>query len=237
MPFRRPTSPRLTSATARPAASGHIVSGLIAVVAVLGAGAVLAWMLLLPFAMQAKFLAATGAELRISGLMGDPFSGRARVTGWILRRDASAQAPILARGGPSSVFASTWREAFVAKTNLGPVVIDELNLHITEAFLAPDARGEWPLLALGAAAGLPFEIAGPIGDGPRVRIRHLQLFVEKVRVLDARTGAETTVRIAWRGEFRDLDHTRPVLTALLAAVRAASATPLPAALSAPRRPE
>lgn len=200
---------------------GWLAGGLVVLVA---AGA-LAWMVLLPGALQSRFNAATGAQLRVQGLMGDPFAGRASVTGWTLRADAAPNARVLARGGSSSIFTPDWR-ATLATDPYGTAVIDTLDLAVTEVVLAPDASGAWPLLSLAAACGLPYEKTGPAGDGPRIRIQRLRLAVETAVVLDARTGAEIPVRIAWRGEFRDLDHTRPILAALLEAVREA---PPPAA--------
>lgn len=180
--------------------------------------AVLTWMLLLPGVAQARFAAASGgAELRVRGLMGDPFAGRATVTGWTLRASAASGAPVLARGGASELVAADWRAAMQAEPGRGVVVLDSLHLQVTELRLAPDAEGRWPVLALGAAAGLPYERGGKIGDGPRVRVRHLRLAVETLIVRDAASGRETPVRIDWTGEFRDLDHSRPVVASLLAA--------------------
>ncbi len=180
--------------------------------------AVLAWMLLLPGLAQARFNAAAGgAELRLRGLMGDPFAGRATVTGWTLRASAEPGAPVLARGGASEIVSADWRVALGAAPAGGVVTIDSLALRVSELVLAPDAQGRWPLLALGASAGLPYERGGKIGDGPRVRVRHLRLAVDTVVVRDAATGRDTPVRVDWRGEFRDLEHSRPVVAALLAA--------------------
>ncbi len=183
---------------------------------------VLAWMLLLPGVAQARFATATGgAELRVRGLMGDPFAGRATVTGWTLRASAEPDARVLARGGASEVVSSDWRVALGATPAGGVVTIDSLTLRATEIVLAPDAQGRWPLLALGASAGLPYERGGKVGDGPRVRVRHLRLAVDTVVVRDATSGRDTPVRVDWRGEFRDLDHSRPVVAALLAAAAGA----------------
>lgn len=179
---------------------------------------VLAWMLLLPAAAQTRFSAATGgAELRVQGLMGDPFAGRATVTGWTLRASAAPKAPVLARGGASEIVSTRWQAALAADPENGVAVIDSLTLRASELVLAPDSQGRWPLLALGASAGLPYERGGKIGDGPRVRVKLLRLSVDTVVVRDAATGRDTPVRIGWRGEFKDLDHSRPVVAALLAA--------------------
>lgn len=184
----------------------------------------LAWMLLLPAAVQSRFAAATGgADLALRGLAGDPFAGRATVTGWTLRATASPSSPVLASGGPSSLLAPGWREALGAAPG-SAATIDEIDLHVAEARLAPDTKGRWQLLSLAAAAGLPYERGGAIGDGPRVRVRRLRLRVDTLLVLDGNTGRETRVAVAWRGEFTDLDHLRPVVAALFEAVRVASAS-------------
>ena len=182
-------------------------------------------MLLLPVAAQTRFAAATGTELRLQGLMGDPFAGRATVTGWTLRASDAPQAPVLARGGAAEIISTDWQAALGAGGDRDTVVIDSLTLHAAELFLAPDAKGRWPLLALGASAGLPYERGGKTGEGPRVRIAHLKLSVDNVVVRDAATGRDTPVRVAWRGEFRDLDHSRPVVAALLAAAAGKKAAP------------
>jgi hypothetical protein len=200
---------------------GWLLGGLIT----LAAAATLAWMLLLPGVVQSRLASPTGAQLRVQGLMGDPFAGRATVTGWTLRASAAPDARVLARGGASEIASADWRAALATDPETGVATIDSLRLSVTEAVLAPDASGAWPLLALAAAAGLPYEKNGPVGRGPRVRVRHLALSVETARVRDARTGAEVPVRIAWQGEFRDVDHTRPLLAALLAAVRTAPPAP------------
>ena len=210
----------------RSGARGGILAWLAGGLVFLAAAAALAWMLLLPVAVQSRFAAATGAELLVRGLMGDPFAGRATVTGWTLRASASPRAPVLARGGASTVVASDWQSALNADPD-GTAVIDSMELTVTEAVLAPDAKGAWPLLALAAAAGLPYEKGGSAGDGPRVTIKRLRLAVDTVIVRDAHSGRDTPVRIAWRGEFQNLDHTRPVLAALLAAVREAPAATKP----------
>ncbi|MCU0792932.1 MAG: hypothetical protein MUE42_08800 [Opitutaceae bacterium] len=219
----------LTSASraARPQSTrrGGVIAWCLGALATMAAIVVLGWMLLLPGVVQSRFLAATGAQLRFQGLMGDPFAGRATVTGWTLHASAAPDARLLARGGPSEITAADWRAALATDPTDGVATIDSLRLTITDALLAPDAKGTWPLLALGAASGLPYELNGPIGQTPRIRIRHLALAVDTVRVRDGRTGAEVPVRIAWRGEFRDVTHTRPILTALLAAVRASSGQP------------
>ncbi len=215
MPARPPLRPRRLRG-ARGGVLGWLAGGLV----VLAAAGALAWMLLLPGALQSRFAAATGAQLRVQGLMGDPFAGRATVTGWTLRAADDPAARVLARGGPSAILTPDWR-ATLATDPRGTAVIDLLDLTITEAVLAPDATGAWPLLSLAAACGLPYEKTGAVGEGPNIRVKLLRLRVETAIVLDARTGAEVPVRIAWRGEFRDIDHSRPVLAALLAAVRAA----------------
>jgi hypothetical protein len=179
---------------------------------------VLAWILLLPGVAQARFATTTGgAELRLRGLMGDPFAGRATVSGWTLRASAAPEARVLARGGAAEIISSDWRVALGARPQGGVAVIDSLDLRVAEIVLAPEADGRWPLLALGATAGLPYERGGKIGDGPRVRVRHLRLVVDTVIVRDSATGRDTPVRVDWRGEFRDLDHSRPLVAALLAA--------------------
>lgn len=183
------------------------------------AAAVLAWMLLLPSALESRFAAATGASLRLQGLSGDPFSGKASVTGWTLRETDAPGSPVLARGAASALHAPGWRASLNA-SDTAPVVIDRLDIHLVEARLAPDANGRWPLLAVAAASGMPYERGGPVGDeSPRVRIKKLRLRVETLIVRNAATGQETPVRIDWSGEFADLDHTRPVVAALLAAAR------------------
>jgi hypothetical protein len=186
---------------------------------------VLAWMLLLPVAAQTRFAVATGTELRLQGLMGDPFAGRATVTGWTLRASSSPQAPLLARGGTAEIISADWQAALGADGDRDKIVIDSLTLHATELFLAPDAKGRWPLLALGASAGLPYERSGKIGDGPRVRVAVLKLRVDNLIVRDAATGRDTPVRIDWSGEFRDLEHSRPVVAALLAAAAGKKSAP------------
>lgn len=179
---------------------------------------VLAWMLLLPAMAQTRFAAATGgAELRVQGLMGDPFSGRATVTGWTLRASSEPKAPVIARGGASEIVSTRWQAALGADPETAVAVIDSLTLRAAELVLAPDAQGRWPLLALGASAGLPYERGGKVGEGPRVRVKLFRLSVDTVVVRDAATGRDTPVRINWRGEFKDLDHSRPVVAALLAA--------------------
>lgn len=180
--------------------------------------AVLAWMLLLPGLAQTRFNAATGgAELRLRGLMGDPFTGRATVAAWTLRASDGPGAPVLARGGASEIVSTDWRVALGGAPVGGAATIDSLTLRVTEMTLSPDAQGRWPLLALGASAGLPYERGGKVGDGPRVRVKLLRLSVDTVVVRDGATGRDTPVRLDWRGEFRDLEHSRPVVAALLAA--------------------
>jgi len=218
MPMRLPRRPRYRHSGTRGGVLAWLAGGLV----FLAAAATLAWMLLLPVAVQSRFSAATGAQLLVRGLMGDPFSGRATVTGWTLNANASPGSRVLARGGASKIVAPDWQAALAAEPG-GTAVIDSLDLAVTEAVLAPDAKGAWPLLSLAAAAGLPYEKDGPSGDGPRVKIKHLRLAVETVVVRDARTGRDTPVRIAWHGEFQNLGNTKPVLTALLAAVREAPA--------------
>ena len=185
---------------------------------------VLGWMLLLPLAAQARFTAATGAQLQIQGLMGDPFRGTATVAAWSLRADESAQAPVLARGGAARALAPKWSAALDAAPGTR-IEIEQLELSVTEARLLPDATGRWPLLAVCAAAGLPYERGGAVGTGPRVRIKKLHLKVETLLVRDAASGRETRVRIDWTGNFTELDHLRPVVTALLAAARTAGRSP------------
>jgi hypothetical protein len=205
---------------------GGILAWLLAGLAFCGALAVLTWMLLLPAVAQTRFAAASGgAELRLQGLMGDPFAGRAAVTGWTLRASAAPTAPVLARGGASELSAADWRAALDADPETGIAAIDSITLRATELYLAPDAKGRWPLLSLGASAGLPYERGGKVGEGPRVRVRHLRLFVDTVIVRDAATDRDTPVRIDWRGEFRDLDHSRPLVAALLAAAAGRQAAP------------
>ena len=219
--------PRLRRPRPRSGTRGGVLAWLAGGLVFLAAAATLAWMLLLPVAVQSRFAAATGAQLLVRGLMGDPFAGRAAVTGWTLKADAAPGSRVLARGGASSVVAPDWQAALDAAPG-ETAVIDSIDLAITEAVLAPDAKGTWPLLALAAAAGLPYEKDGPAGDGPRVKIKRLRLAVETVIVRDAHTGRDTPVRIAWRGEFQNLGNTKPILAALLAAVRgapAASSTP------------
>ncbi len=218
--------PRLLRPRFRPGARGGILVRLVGGLVFLAAAATLAWMLLLPLAVQSRFASATGAQLLVRGLMGDPFAGRATVTGWTLRAGPAPDAPVLARGGASEIAAADWQAALSSGPG-GTALIDSLDLAVTEAVLAPDAKGAWLLLALAATAGLPYEKAGPVGEGPRVKIARLRLAVETVVIRDARTGRETSVRIAWRGEFRNLTQTKPVLAALLAAARTAPAGPPP----------
>ncbi|MCX6937220.1 MAG: hypothetical protein NTU80_04875 [Verrucomicrobia bacterium] len=185
-------------------------------------GAVLAlgWMLLLPLVAQERFAATTGAQLQVQGLMGDPFSGTATVTAWTLRAGESATAPVLARGGAARAVAPNWSAALDAAPSTR-IEIEKLELNVTEARLLPDAAGRWPLLAVCSAAGLPYERGGAVGTASRVRIRHLHLRVETLVVRDAASGRETRVRVDWTGDFADLDHLRPVVTALLDASRTA----------------
>ncbi len=185
-----------------------------------GASLVLAWMLLLPLAAQARFAATTGAQLQVQGLMGDPFGGTATVTGWTLRAEESATAPVLARGGAAHAVAPNWSAALEAAPGTR-IEIEKLEISVIEARLLPDATGRWPLLAVCSAAGLPYERGGAVGSAPRVRIKHLHLRVENLVVRDAASGRETRVRVDWTGDFTDLDHLRPVVTALLAASRTA----------------
>lgn len=205
---------------------GGVLGWLAAALVFCTALAVLAWMLLLPAAVQSRFAGATnGAELRVQGLMGDPFSGRATVTGWTLRASDAPDAPVLARGAASEMIAADWQSALRSAGKDEPVTINRVTLHATELFLAPDNQGRWPLLALGAAVGLPYERGGKTGGNPRLRVKHLRLAVDTVVVRDANGGRDTPVRVDWRGEFRDLDHTRPVVAALLAAAAGRQATP------------
>jgi hypothetical protein len=53
----------------------------------------------------------------------------------------------------------------------------------------------------------------------KLRLARLRLKVDTVVVRDAATGREVARPVAWSGEFRDLDHARPVVAALLAAAR------------------
>lgn len=226
---RRPRRPR-AAPPAIPAARrprrGGVLGWLAAALVFCAALAALAWMLLLPAAVQSRFTASTGgAELRVRGLMGDPFSGRATVTGWTLRASAAPDARVLAHGAASEIVSSDWQSALRSAGASEPVTIGQVTLHANELFLAPDARNRWPLLALGAAVGLPYERDGKTGDGPRVRVKHLRLVVDSVVVRDAASGRDTPVRIDWRGEFRDLDHSRPVVAALLAAAAGRRAAP------------
>lgn len=199
---------------------GGIFSWLLGGLVFLAAAAVLAWMLLLPNAVESRFAAATGASLRLQGLTGDPFAGRASVTGWTLRENDTPTSRVLARGAASALHAPDWRGNYT-RSGGELVVIDRLDLHLIDAYLAPDPDGRWSLLAIAAASGLPYERGGPISDeSPRVRIKKLSLRVDTILVRDAATGRETPVRIDWRGEFTELDHTRPIVAALLAAARA-----------------
>ncbi len=203
-----------------PSRRGGVLGWLIGGLVFLAAAAVLAWMVLLPTAVESRFASATGASLRLKGLAGDPFSGRASVAGWTLRETDSPGSLLLARGSATSLLAPGWRGSYNASDGEN-VVIDRLDIHLVEAHLAPDANGRWPLLAIAAAAGLPYELGGPVGDeSPRVRIKKLRLRVDTILVRNATTGRETPVRIDWSGEFSELDHTRPLVTALLAAARA-----------------
>ena len=208
--------------------SGGILARALVCLLALGAAAVLAWMLLLPAAVQSRFAAAVGAELRLHGLAADPFSGRATVTGWTLHANESPEAPVLARGGASRVVTSDWHAA-LADPAPATMIFDQLQLHVTEALLAPDPEGRWPLLGLAAAAGLPYEKGGPVGEGPRLLIRRLSLKIDTVIVKNAHDGSTVPVPIGWRGNFDDLDHTRPVLESILTAVRQSTTTPPPAA--------
>lgn len=206
---------------------GGVLGWLGAALVFCSALAVLAWMLLLPAVAQTRFAAGTGgAELRVQGLMGDPFAGRATVAGWTLRASADPKSPVLARGVASEIVSSDWQAALgIGGSAKDSVMIDKLVLHATALALAPDAKGRWPLLALGASAGLPYERGGKTGEGRRVRIKNLKLVVDTVVVRDAASGLDKSVRIDWRGEFRDLDHSRPVVAALLAAAAGKSAAP------------
>lgn len=194
---------------------GSTLAGLVLSSAIL----VLGWMLLLPLMAQERFVAATGAELRLQGLMADPFAGRATVTGWTLRAAAAPGAALLARGGAAELVAPSWRAAWNAGAET-PLVIESLELHFTELRLAPDARGQWPLLSALASLGLPYEQGGRTGpEAVKLRLARLRLKVDTVVVRDAATGREVARPVSWSGEFRDLDHARPVVAALLAAAR------------------
>jgi len=194
---------------------GSTLAGLVLVSAIF----VLAWMLLLPLVAQERFIAATGAELRLQGLMADPFAGRATVTGWTLRAAAAPDSAVLARGGVAALVAPSWRAAWNAGAG-APLVIESLDLHFTEVRLAPDARGQWPLLSALAALGLPYEQGGRTGpEAVLLRLARLRLKVDTVVVRDAATGRDVARPVAWSGEFSELDHTRPVVAALLAAAR------------------
>jgi hypothetical protein len=196
-----------------------VITWLVGALVFATAAVVLAWMLLLPSAVESRFAAATGASLRLQGLSGDPFSGQASVTGWTLRETEAPGSPVLARGAASALHASGWRASLNA-SDTAPVVIDRLDIHLVEARLAPDPDGRWPLLAVAAASGMPYERGGPVSDeSPRVRVKKLRLRVDTVIVRNSATGLETPVRIDWSGEFTELDHTRPVVAALLAAAR------------------
>lgn len=212
----------MTRAPARGGILGWLLGGLIVATAL----AVLGWMLLLPGTVRHRFAALTGgAELALQGLMGDPFNGRATVTGWTLRASSAPEAVLLAEGGPGEVVASGWQAAVNARPG-SRLVLDSARLHVTRLVLAPDASGQWTLLALAAAAGLPYDREGTIGaEAARVSIRKLSLSVESVVVRDAATARDIAVRIDWHGEFRDLDHSRPLVAALLAAVAAQNAAP------------
>lgn len=200
---------------------GGVAAWLLGGILLCAALATLAWMLLLPGLVQSRFSTVSGgAQLSLQGLMGDPFTGRATVTGWRLRASAAADSPVLAEGKSSQLLAADWQRALEARPG-ATVVLDSAELHVTRLVLAPDAAGKWPLLALAAAAGLPYERGGPVGaDSPRVRVKKLLLRVETVVVRDARNGRDQAVRVDWRGEYRDLDHSRPIVAALLAAVAA-----------------
>lgn len=198
---------------------GGVIAWLIGGLAFVAAAGVLAWMLLLPAAVESRFAASTGAALRLRGLAGDPFAGRASVTGWTLRETDSADSPILARGGATTLLAPGWRGGFQSSGGEW-VVVDRLDVSLLDARLVPDPNGRWPLLAVAAASGLPYERGGPVGDeSPRLRIKKLRLRVETILVRNAATGRETPVRIDWSGEFTDIDHTRPIIAALLEAAR------------------
>lgn len=194
---------------------GSVLAGLVLASAVL----VLGWMLLLPLVAQERFVAATGAELRLQGLMADPFAGRATVTGWTLRAAAAPEASLLARGGAAELVAPGWRAVWSAATETS-LVIESLDLHFTELRLAPDARGQWPLLSALASLGLPYEQGGRTGpEAVPLRLTRCRLKVDTVIVRDAATGREVARPVAWSGEFHELDHARPVVAALLAAAR------------------
>ena len=215
-PSSREVAPT-ASARKKPSRHGGVLPWLIGGVAVCAAAAILAWMVLLPRAVQAKLSAATGAQFQVEGLMGDPFNGRATAKSWTLRASAAPDSPVLARGTAAEIVASDWRAA-LDENGPDTVVIDRLDLKVTEAVLAPDANGSWRLLTLAAGSGLPYERGGKVGaETARVRINHLRLSVETLVVRDAKTDLETPVRIRWSGEFRDLDHSKPVVAALLAA--------------------
>lgn len=200
---------------------GGVLVWLIGGLLFIGAAGTLAWMLLLPGAVQARFAAATGSALQVRGLAGDPFAGEATVAGWTLRASTERDAAILARGGAASVRAPGWRDALSSQAG-ETVVIERLDLVVNEAVLAPDDAGRWALLSIAAAAGLPYERGGAVGaDAPRVRIKRLRLQVETIVIRNSPGGRPIPVRINWSGEFTDLDHLRPVVTALLAAARGA----------------
>jgi hypothetical protein len=210
---RPPAGPDASGSPRRGGVLPWLIGGLVCCVAL----AALAWMVLLPGAVQARLAAATGGQFKVEGLMGDPFSGRATAKSWILRASAAPDSPVLARGATAEIVASDWSDA-LSENGPDTVVIDRLDLTVTEAVLAPDAHGAWRLLTLAAGSGLPYERGGKVGETTsRVRIKHLRLSVETLIVRDAKTDLETPVRIAWRGEFRDVDHTRPIVAALLAA--------------------
>lgn len=198
-----------------------VLGAILAAIVVMAAAGVLAWMLVLPGIAQARFAATTGAQLRLRGLMGDPFAGRASVTGWTLHADATPTSVVLAKGAAAEVVAPGWRGALDGTTTAtAPLRIESLSIRLAEVRLAPDAKGRWPLLATLAAVGLPYEVNGPIGtDAPHLHIARLQLTVETIVIRDARTARDVKVRIDWRGEFKNLTHSRPVVVALLAAAR------------------
>ena len=206
------------AAPARASLRGGILAWLAASLVFCSAAAVLAWMLLLPLAAQVRFATTTGAQLRLLGLMSDPFAGAATVTGWTLRASEAPGAPLLARGGAASVSAPAWHTVLIREPG-ATLVVERLDLVIGEAHLAPDATDHWPLLAVLAASGLPYERGGAIGNGPRVLIKKLHLSVQTVVVRNAATGRDTAVRVDWVRDFKDLDHLRPLVTALLAATR------------------
>lgn len=216
---------------------GGVCGWLLGGVAVLAALAVLAWMLLLPGVVESRLAAVTGAQFRVQGLMGDPFAGRATARGWVLHAADDPASPVLARGGRSEIVVADWRAAMEAaggeSAGSAPasLEVDRLDLTILEANLAPDTKGAWPLLALAASAGLPYERGGKVGDAAPIKVKLLRLRVETVTVRDAATGRETPVRIDWRGEFRDVDHAKPIVAELLAA----AAKGAPAADSAASR--